>query len=49
MTTAHESKPEAKHDWIDYRGLTCCSLCGIVKHADGKNNPCKGKVKVGPR
>ena len=37
------------HIWIDRFGLTCCETCGIVQRADGKNKPCKGTVRVGPR
>lgn len=38
-----------EHDWHERFDLTCCRNCGIVKRADGKNKPCKGSVKVGPR
>ena len=38
-----------EHEWFEWRGLTCCKKCGIVRRADDKNKPCKGVVKVGPR
>lgn len=31
-----------KHAW-DF-----CKVCGIIKRADGKNNPCKGPTKLRP-
>lgn len=39
------------HDWFIYepKGWECCRNCGIVRRLDGKNNPCKGAVKVGLR
>ncbi len=39
----------AEHEWWIWHGMECCKLCGIVKRADGKNRPCKGIVRVGPR
>lgn len=37
------------HVWWTWNGLECCKVCGIVKRRDGKNRPCRGQVKVGPR
>jgi len=29
------------------RYVFCCGLCGAIRREDGgKNNPCKGKIKV---
>jgi len=45
-----DSQPEdGGHDWFQFKGMTCCKLCGIIQRADGKNKPCPGIVKVGPR
>ncbi len=38
----------SEHIWHEWHSLTCCKLCGIVKRADGKNNPCKGVVMLRP-
>ena len=40
-----------QHVWSEWKfsdglTLTCCNLCGIVRRADDKNKPCRGKVKV---
>lgn len=35
-----------EHEWFEWRGMTCCKKCGIVKRRDGKNKPCKGVVRV---
>lgn len=37
------------HVWFQYRNLTCCKICGIVKRDDDKNSPCKGPTKIGLR
>lgn len=41
------------HEWAKWEftsmTLVCCNICGIVRRADDKNRPCKGKVKVGLR
>ena len=39
------------HIWFipDFMKVECCKICGIVKRRDGKNKPCEGKPKVGPR
>ncbi len=40
------------HDWFDsgmIQGVLSCRICGIVKRSDGKNKPCGGPVRVGPR
>ena len=31
------------------RDWQVCFNCGMIRRADKKNSPCKGKVKVGPR
>lgn len=42
---------EPKHEWFFYDRLQCdcCRNCGIIRRADGKNNPCRGVAGVGPR
>lgn len=43
---------DATHDWgkmIDGVDWLSCKVCGVVRRADRRNNPCKGPVKVGPR
>lgn len=35
-----------EHDWREYRGYLTCFKCGVIKRKDGKNNPCKGVVRV---
>ncbi len=37
-----------EHDWFQFRDLTCCRTCGIVKRADGTNKPCKGQAYLRP-
>lgn len=37
------------HVWWIFSGLECCKVCGKVKRRDGKNKPCTGAVRVGPR
>jgi hypothetical protein len=38
------------HEWGHKLGsLVCCTRCGVVRRADGKNNPCRGPVVVTPR
>lgn len=37
------------HDWFShpkFKPLITCRACGVVKRADGKNGPCRGKVRV---
>ena len=34
----------SEHAWKDYRGTPACSLCGVVRRADGRNKPCSGKT-----
>lgn len=39
----------AMHNWFvhpKFAPLVTCKHCGIVKRQDGKNSPCKGKVRV---
>jgi 6-pyruvoyltetrahydropterin/6-carboxytetrahydropterin synthase len=43
---------ENGHLWVLYEGgppYPVCFTCGVVRRKDGKNPPCKGPVKVGPR
>lgn len=40
---------QGSHDWHDYKGLTCCRVCGIVQRRDGQNKPCRGRVKISLR
>lgn len=47
---------EGRHAWASMRRFgdafatwECCQICGVVRREDGKNNPCKGPVRVGPR
>lgn len=40
---------EMTHDWFEWRNMTCCRRCGIVRRADGKNSRCRGHVKIGLR
>jgi len=43
------------HEWIWFERpgpgapIQCCRSCGVVKRRDGKNNPCRGPVRVAPR
>lgn len=39
------------HDWFTPEFLTfeCCRKCGFIRRRDGKNKPCRGVVRVGPR
>jgi hypothetical protein len=37
---------DATHKWWIWHGMECCELCGIVRRADRKNNPCRGRVRV---
>lgn len=41
------------HEWAKWEftsmTLICCNQCGLVRRPDDKNNPCKGKVKIGLR
>lgn len=44
------------HDWFEWRGMTCCRKCGIVKRAHkplsgkrARQNPCKGVVQLSLR
>ena len=39
------------HAWVRRDGYRydTCEICGIVRRADDKNNPCKGPVKIGLR
>jgi hypothetical protein len=36
------------HDWFQHPKLKwpSCRKCGIIKHPDGKNGACRGKVNV---
>jgi hypothetical protein len=43
--TAHPGE----HLWARYRGLPSCAICGVVRRQDGRNQPCKGKTKIGLR
>lgn len=36
------------HDWHEFRGLTCCRDCMVVKRADNKNGPCRGPSRLRP-
>ncbi len=38
-----------EHQWINKYEYPTCGLCGIVRRTDGKNNPCKGFIKIGIR
>ena len=40
-----------QHDWFTpkFIGYPCCRKCGIVKRADGKNKPCRGRVVLSLR
>lgn len=35
---------ESEHKWVDFHGTVACSVCSIVKRADGNNKPCVGAV-----
>ena len=35
-----------KWEWFPNIKYEACAECGIIKRADGKNGPCKGRVKV---
>lgn len=35
-----------EHYWMMFNNLPCCAHCGIVRRRDGKNKPCRGKVRV---
>jgi hypothetical protein len=41
------------HRWArwEFKSMTliCCNDCGIVRRADDKNKPCKGKTRVALR
>lgn len=37
------------HEWFDYRGRTCCRLCGNVRNATSDERLCKGPVRVSLR
>lgn len=34
------------HHWVERFNLVCCRDCGIVRRADDRNKPCRGKVRV---
>lgn len=38
------------HQWGFWKQdqFQCCQLCGIIRRADDKNSPCKGKAKLRP-
>jgi hypothetical protein len=38
-----------EHYWMMFNNLPCCAHCGIVRRRDGKNKPCRGKVRVALR
>jgi len=38
-----------EHYWMMFGTLPCCAHCGIVRRRDGKNRPCRGKVRVALR
>jgi len=44
----HEALAKGQHDWIDFNGTPVCKICTIVRRADDKNKPCKGKPKMRP-
>jgi hypothetical protein len=49
----------SEHEWVKWDRpldqalesghIYYCQVCGMVKRADGKNNPCKGPIKVALR
>lgn len=49
--TIEVAERERYHRWFVPKGIgyECCRDCGIVRRADDKNSPCRGKVRVGPR
>jgi len=52
MLKARSQQAEYQHHtWFDYKGTTCCRLCGAVRqrHRLLQDLPCKGQVKVGLR
>lgn len=34
------------HVWTYHGDLECCLHCGVVRRADGQNNPCKGIARI---
>lgn len=40
-----------EHDWFvpKFIGYECCRKCGIVRRADDKNKPCRGRVTLSLR
>jgi len=47
--TAWNTRAKLEHKWVKHEDYSYCKQCGNVKRADGKNSPCKGKVKIEPR
>lgn len=37
------------HKWMEWVGMICCKDCGIIRHADDTNKPCKGRVGIALR
>jgi hypothetical protein len=39
------------HEWGFYGALKyeCCLYCGMIRRADKKNSPCKGKAEIALR
>lgn len=37
------------HKWVKKDDYFYCQECGVVLREDGKNSPCKGKVKISLR
>lgn len=49
-TTVLLAGADATHEWQPFMdGLLACKLCGIVRRRDGKNKPCRGRVRVALR
>lgn len=44
-----EPKQIEPHDWFEWRGMTCCRLCGNVRNETSDTRSCKGPVKVALR
>lgn len=42
----------SEHEWFYpphvkmLQNIQCCKKCGIIRRKDGKNSPCRGKVRV---
>lgn len=45
---AIDQSKENEHAWFKFKNdkFYSCAKCGIIERKDGKNNPCRGKVKI---